>query len=58
MFKKQVGKILPTYFNHALLTEKKDSVNGTGLGFTVWGEAVSSLHGHDKPWNCQLKQFG
>ena len=24
-------------FNHALLTENKDSVNGTGLGFTVWG---------------------
>ena len=27
-------------FNHALLTENKDSVNGTGLGFMVWGEAL------------------
>ena len=25
---------------HALLTENKDSVNGTGLGFMVWGEAL------------------
>ena len=24
----------------ALLTENKDSVNGTGLGFMVWGEAL------------------
>ena len=28
------------FFNHALLTERKDSVNGTGLGFMVWGEAL------------------
>ena len=27
-------------FNHALLTENKDSVNGTGLGFMVWGVAL------------------
>jgi hypothetical protein len=27
-------------FNHALLTENKDSVDGTGLGFMVWGEAL------------------
>ena len=27
-------------FNYALLTENKDSVNGTGLGFMVWGEAL------------------
>ena len=27
-------------FNHDLLTERKDSVNGTGLGFMVWGEAL------------------
>ena len=27
-------------FNHALLTENKDSVNVTGLGFMVWGEAL------------------
>ena len=27
-------------FNHALLTENKDSVNGTGIGFMVWGEAL------------------
>ena len=27
-------------FNHALLTENKDSVNGTGVGFMVWGEAL------------------
>ena len=26
---------------HALLTENKDSDNGTGLGFMVWGEALS-----------------
>ena len=25
---------------HALLTENKDSVNGTGIGFMVWGEAL------------------
>jgi hypothetical protein len=30
-------------FNHALLTENKDSVNGTGLGFMVWGEALKAL---------------
>ena len=30
-------------FNHALLTENKDSVNGTGLGFMVWGEALKIL---------------
>ena len=30
-------------FNHALLTERKDSVNGTGLGFMVWGEALKIL---------------
>ena len=30
-------------FNHALLTENKDSVNGTGLGFMVWGEALKTL---------------
>jgi len=27
-------------FNHALLTENKDSVNGTGVGFMAWGEAL------------------
>ncbi len=27
-------------FNHALLTERKDSVNGTWGGFMVWGEAL------------------
>ena len=26
-----------------LLTENKDSVNGTGLGFMVWGEALKTL---------------
>ena len=30
-------------FNHALLTENKDSVNGTGLGFMVWGVALKTL---------------
>jgi hypothetical protein len=30
-------------FNHALLTENKDSVNGTGLGFMVWGEALQQM---------------
>ena len=37
-------------FNHALLTENKDSVNGTGLGFMVWGEA---LKGH-----IQIREIG
>jgi hypothetical protein len=27
-------------FNHALLTENKDSVNVAGLGFMVWGKAL------------------
>jgi hypothetical protein len=31
-------------FNHALLTENKDSVNGTGLGFMVWGVALKTLY--------------
>ena len=35
---------------HALLTENKDSVNGTGLGFMVWGEA---LKGH-----IQIREIG
>ena len=30
-------------FNHALLTENKDSVNGTELGFMVWGEALQQM---------------
>jgi hypothetical protein len=28
---------------HALLTENKDSVNGTGIGFMVWGEALKDM---------------
>ena len=54
-------------FNHALLTGKKESVNGTGLGFMVWGEALSyhwdwhgflkssvsiaAISGQDEKWN-------
>ena len=52
-------------FNHALLTENKDSVNGTGLGFMVWGEALQHfrvrhkvlkdhkavIRGQDEKWN-------
>ena len=37
-------------FNHALLTENKDSVNGTGLGFMVWGEALSILNDRYKAY--------
>lgn len=36
------------FFNHALLTERKDSVNGTGRGFMVWGEALSILNDSHK----------
>ena len=31
---------------HALLTENKDSVNGTGVGFMVWGEALKFIKHH------------
>lgn len=34
--------------NHALLTERKDSVNGTGRGFMVWDEALSILNDSHK----------
>ena len=35
---------------HALLTENKDSVHGTGLGFTVWGAALSLFNVRHKAW--------
>lgn len=31
---------------HALLTENKDSVNGTGIGFMVWGKALKFIKHH------------